>query len=141
MFCIATAVRWVLWLCLATFIKNDNFHLWKLCLSACKKWLPSLTSFLRYCKDIAHLLLWVFWECLIMPINYDSIALQETLIPKLLKSTCRKLWCLSACKENENENDSLLSSFLTYCKGIANLLFWELPECLTTLIKNHSINL
>ena len=29
----------------------------------------------------------------------------------------------------------------TYCKDIANLLFWELWECWTIPIKNHSINL
>ena len=32
----------------------------------------------EYCKDIASLLLWALWECLIMPINNDSITLQET---------------------------------------------------------------
>ena len=30
---------------------------------------------------------------------------------------------------------------MTYCKGITSLLFWELSECLTSPIKNHSINL
>ena len=31
--------------------------------------------------------------------------------------------------------------FLRYCKDMANLLVWELLECLTIPIKNHSINL
>ena len=34
------------------------------CLSACKKLTSSLTSFLRYCKEIANLLLWAIWACL-----------------------------------------------------------------------------
>ena len=32
-----------------------------------------------------------YFKCLIMPINNDSITLWETLTPKVLKSTCRKL--------------------------------------------------
>ena len=89
------------------------------------------TSFLRYCKNITKLLLWVLWECLLMPINNDSITLSETLMQKVLKLTCRKFWCLSASKKSS----SSLNSFLRYCKDIANLLFWELWECLTIPIK------
>ena len=40
---------WVLYICLASFIE--------ICLYASKKWTPSLTSFLRYFKGIANLLL------------------------------------------------------------------------------------
>ena len=39
---------------------------------------PSLTSFLRYCKDTANLLFWELQECLIIPIKSHSINLQET---------------------------------------------------------------
>ena len=53
-----------------------------LMLSAWQKWTPSLTSFLRYCKDNANLLLWVIWECLIMANSNDSITLKETLMLK-----------------------------------------------------------
>ena len=56
-----------------------------------------------------------------MLINYDSILLQETLIPKVLKSTCSKLWCLSACKKSI----SPLSSFLRYFKDIAILVLFQ----------------
>ena len=70
----------------------------------------------------------------IMPINNDSITLQETLMPQVLKSTCRKL---SACKKSI----SSLTSFLRYSKDIANMLFWELWECLIIPLKNYSINL
>ena len=52
-------------------------------------------------------------------------------MPKVLKSTCRKLWCLSACKKSTLS----LTSILRYCKNITNLLFWELWECLTIPIK------
>ena len=46
----------------------------------------SLTSFLRYCKDIVNLLFWELWECLTIPI-------------KIIVSICSKLLCLSACKK------------------------------------------
>ena len=100
-----------------------------------KKQTPWLTFFLRYCKDIANSLLWLLWECLIMPINNDSITLQETLMHKVLKSTWRKLWCLSECKKLT----SSLTSFLRNYEDIANLLFRELWKCMT--IKKYSINL
>ena len=50
---------------------------------------------------------------------------------KVLKSTYRKLWRLSACKKSS----SSLTSFWRHCKDIAQLLFWELWECLTIHIK------
>ena len=40
------------------------------------------------------------WECLVIPINNDSITLYEILMPKVFKSTCWKLWCLSTCKKS-----------------------------------------
>ena len=46
-----------------------NFHIYHV------KNDPFLTSFLRHCKDIANLLLWVIWEFLIIPINNDNINL------------------------------------------------------------------
>ena len=66
---------------LATSIKENNHKFdvklrWKeklLGLSACKKQTPFLTSFLRYYKDNAYLLLWVLWECLIMSSINDSM--------------------------------------------------------------------
>ena len=51
-----------------------------------KKLTSSLTSFLRYCKDIANLLFWKLWECLTMPM-------------KIIVSVCSKLSCLSAWKK------------------------------------------
>ena len=56
---------------------------------------------------------------------------------KVLKSTSKKLWCLSACKKST----SSLTPFTRYCKDIANFLFWEFGECLSIPIKNHFINL
>ena len=52
-------------------------------------------------------------------------------MPKVLKSTCRKLWCLSRCKKSTSSPTSLFR----YCKNIVNLLFWELWEWLTVPIK------
>ena len=80
------------------------------------------TSFLRYCKDIANLLIWALWECLITSINDNSITLQETLVPKVFKSTCGKL-CLRAKKSTLS-----LTSFLR---------FWKFWECLVIPMKNH----
>ena len=67
----------------------------------------------------------------IMVIN-DSITLQGTLVPKVLKSTCRSLSCLPACKKST----SFLTYFLKHCKdNIIKLLFWELWKSLTIPIK------
>ena len=85
-FKLPTSCFGLFWTCLATSIKKDNTNLWKLWhLSACQKLPLFLTSFLRYCKDIENLLLWVIWECLIIPINHGNNNLEETLMPKVLK--------------------------------------------------------
>ena len=48
---IANFLFQILWTCQAISIKNDYANFYKLWyLSACKKWTPFLTSFLRYCK-------------------------------------------------------------------------------------------
>ena len=58
---------------------SGHFHQKRQCQLWCSLWCsPSLTSLLRYCKDIAEVPLWVFWECLIIPINNDSITLWKT---------------------------------------------------------------
>ena len=75
---------------------------------------PPLASSLRHYKDITNLLVWVLWECLIMGINNDGIVLQETLMPKVLKSTCKKFWSLSACKKQT-------SSLTTFWDNVAIL--------------------
>ena len=54
--------------------------------TACQKWPPFLTSFLRYCKDIVNLLLWVIWECLIMPINNDNNNLVENFDAQIVET-------------------------------------------------------
>ena len=65
------------------------------------------------------MLLWVLWECLIMSINNDNITFQETLMPKVLKSTCTKLRCLSTCKKS--------TSSLIY--------FWDIVKTLQTCLE------
>ena len=65
-------------------------HLWPLLskriITTCRKFdvyqhakndLHSCLLFSRYCKDIANLLLWIIWECWIMPINNNNINLVE----------------------------------------------------------------
>ena len=51
------------------------------CLSSCKKSYLSLIFFLKYYRDIANLVFWVLWECLVAPTKGNSTNLQETLMP------------------------------------------------------------
>ena len=48
------------------------------CLSSCEKSNTSLTSFLKYCWDIANLLFWALWACLATPIKHFSTDLQQS---------------------------------------------------------------
>ena len=92
------------------------------CLSACKKSTSSLTSFLRYCKNIANLLFWKLWECLTIPIKNHSINFQETFM----------LICMQQITHS-------LTFFLRYCKEISSLLFWVIWASLVTPKKIESI--
>ena len=56
-----------------------------------------------------------------------------------MKSISRNLWCLSTWKSEKPT--SSLTSFLRYCKDMANLIFCEFWECLAISIKSYSINL
>ena len=62
----------------------NHRKLW--CLSFYKKSTSSLTSFLRYCKDIVNLLFWKLWEWL-------------TILIKITASVFSKISCLPACKK------------------------------------------
>ena len=63
-------------------------------------------------------------------------------MPKVSKSTCRPLWCLSKCKKSTSSltsflryyTDNIQTIYLLFCK-IIKLLFWELWKCLTISIK------
>ena len=100
------------------------------------------TFFLRYCKNNTNFLFWVLWTCMatsitIMPIcrNFDiylhvkycKLVMLSNLrmldhthqMPKVLKLTCRKLWCLSTCKKSTLS----LTSFLRYCKDLQTCYF------------------
>ena len=70
-----------------------------------------LISFLRYCKDIANLLFWELWECLITLIN-------------IIVSICSKLSCLSVYEKST----SSITSFLRYCNKIANVFFFQILQ-------------
>ena len=61
---------------------------------------------------------------------------QSFLQVQVLKSTCRKLWCLSACKKPSSP-----TSFLRNCKDRANLIFWKLWESLIIPINNYTSHL
>ena len=90
-----------------------------------------MCAFLIYCKDCTNWLLWVLWECLIMPINNDSIILYKNSMPKMLKSTCRKHWCLSGSKKST----SSLSSFLSIVKTLQTCYFGNFRNALPSLSK------
>ena len=49
-------------------------------LSACKNSPSSLTSFLRYCKEIANLLFYVLWACLASHTQSGTINLYKNLV-------------------------------------------------------------
>ena len=85
------------------------------CLCACKKSTSSLTSFLRYCKNIANLLFSKLWECLTIPIKNHSINFQETFM----------LICMQQITHS-------LTFFFRYCKEISSLLFWVIWASLVT---------
>ena len=91
--------------------------------------------------DIEKFLLWVFWGYLIMPSSNDNITLWENLMPKVLKLTCRKFWCLFTCKKST----SFLNSFLRYCKDIVKNCYFVILDNLGmpchTLDGIDSINL
>ena len=114
---------WVLWPLLS-----------KRIMPTCRTFDDKVHSWLLF-WDIVKILqtfYWVLWEWLIVPINDDSIALEETLMPKVLKSTCSYLWCLCSYQKLTS---SLTFFFWRYYKDIANLLFWELWECFAIPIK------
>ena len=68
-------------------------------------------------------------NCACFKTTYQQL-LYEYKDAQVLKSTCRKFWCLYACKKAT----SYLTSFWRYCKDIANLQFWELRECFSIIV-------
>ena len=89
-----------------------------------QKLTSSLTFFLMYCKDFANFLFGYFQHDWPYP-------------PKLIASTCRKVWCLSACKKSTLS----LLYFLRYCKDLVKLLFWVVWACLAMTTKNDNMSL
>ena len=77
---------------------------------------------------IANLLLQVLWECLVMTINNYSIPLQETLISKVLKLICEKLWCLFACKKSISSLTFISISNFQACYFGNYGNFWQSPS-------------
>ena len=78
-------------------------------------------------------------------INNDSFTWWEILMPKVLKSTCRKLWSLSVCKKVASS-----LTFLRYCKETLQsdivkryykLAILQTLEMFDHLDQNHNINL
>ena len=83
---------------------------------------------------IANLLLQVLWECLVMTINNYSIPLQETLISKVLKLICEKLWCLFACKKSISSLTFISISNFQACYFGNYGNFWQSPSIIVVSI-------
>ena len=96
--------------------------------TACKK-LNFITKF--FFEILQRQLFWELWECLTISIKNHSINLQETFM----------LICIQKLTSKLTKLTSSLTSFLTYCKEIANLLVWVIWICLDTHISNDGINL
>ena len=94
------------------------------CLSTCKKWTSSLTSFQRYCKDIKKNCYFVILSNLGMACDIhlnDSINLRKSLT--------------FICRHKISFILHIFLELLFYCKDIVNLL-WVLWACLA--MKNKS---
>ena len=86
------------------------------CLSTCKKWTSSLTSFLKYWKEIANLLIWVFCICLFTHTQNDSNSLEKTLYficrPKNhLHPSSSKTVQMMACQFTHIQKDTIIFCF------------------------------
>ena len=106
----------VLSTCLVTSIKKNNANLLKLwCFSACKKWTPFLSSFLRYYKPVTlttlrmpdHAHQW--WQYHLVG-NFDAQS---------VKTNLKETSCLSACKKST----SYLTSFWDVAKTLQSCYF------------------
>ena len=62
----------------------------------------SLTSFMKYYKDIANLLFWVFWACLDIHTKNKSIKVKETLVLSLCKKAISSLSSFLRCYTSKN---------------------------------------
>ena len=105
------------------------------------------TVFLNISKKITNFLFWVFWACLVTSIKKHNTnlkdawscpliiiipTLQETFDAQGVEKNFKETLMFIGMQKNKLQ---LLTSFLRYCKDIANLLFWELWECLAIPIK------
>ena len=99
-----------------------------------------LTSFLRNCKDIENFLLWVLWECLIMPINmivspFWQYHLGHTWFCTRHYHLVENCWVYLQAK-NELHPPCLSGDIANYTN-----LFWETWACLVTHTQNIRINM
>ena len=95
-----------------------------------------LNFFWDVVKDIANLLLWVFWECLVMSINNDSITLQQMLMSNVLKSTCKKPWCLSVCNKSTSSLIFVIVVFWDVAKTLQTFYFENIGNALSSPSKS-----
>ena len=101
-----------------------------------------LTSFLRNCKDIENFLLWVLWECLIMPINMIVSPFWQYHLGHAW--FCTRKWhyhivenCWVYLQAKYEFHPPCLSGDITNYTN----LFWELWACLVTHTQNIRIKM
>ena len=84
--------------------------------------------YMRYCKDIAHLLFWVLWKCLAMHTQSDIINLQKNFV-----SICR-------IKKNHLQKINFIPHvFRQILQRYAKILFLVLCAWLTMYIQNDTL--
>ena len=95
------------------------------CLFSCKKSTSSLTSFLKYCREIANLLFWVIWACLAQ-------------ITQLIASKFEEAFDIYLQAKNQLYSSHFPSDI---GKILQNLLFWVPWACLATHTQSDTIHL
>ena len=108
---------WVLWVWLTMPSKTDGINLCESLIFICAQKRTSHSLFLRYCKDIADLLLRVLWRCLAMTTKDNGISLHRA--------------------KNQIHSSSLSWNIADF----TNLFFLLCWACLSTSTKNNMVNL
>ena len=114
------------WLCPSIILVLPCSKLW--CLKSWNQLVGNFDVYL-HAKNPLHLLL-LFWDIvkMLQTCYFGNFGNVWPSPSKIIVSICRKLPCLLAHKKSTSSS----TFFLTYCKEIANLLFWVIWTCLAT---------
>ena len=96
---IGNLLFWVIWVCLAMHIQSDTINLRKMFLFICKQKINSNPMlFLRYYKNVQT--------------YFGYFGHSWLYTTKMIVSTCRGLWCLSACQKQSLSFTSSLRYYI-----------------------------